>query len=208
MNRLTAWTKKPFLGTLPLLAVSIAALAATVYTMDNARSRLGFTATQSGGNFDGRFRNFKADIVFSDRDLANSRFDVTIDMKSVDTGDDQRDEALRDEDLFAAKKFPTARFTAATFTRKASGQYEAVGKLTIRDVTRDIRLPFTFESKNNESWLKGGVTLKRLDYGVGQGDWKDTSEVANEVKVTFALRLLPAAGKKTIPKTPPAGSAK
>src|SRR5688500_18664012 len=72
-----------------MLVVSIAVFAATAHKMDAAHSNLSFTATQSGGNFEGRFGKFTADIVFADNDLANSRFDVFIDMKSVDTGDDQ-----------------------------------------------------------------------------------------------------------------------
>jgi len=102
---------------------------------------------------------------------------------------------LRDKDLFDSAKYPTARFVTSAFTRKAAGQYEATGKLTIRDVTHEIHLPFTFQTAQEGgkavAWLKGGVTVNRLDYGVGQGDWKDTSVVANEVRVKFELRLLP-----------------
>ncbi len=182
------------IATLLWLAHSSSALAATAYTMDPSRSSLGFTANQSGGDFDGRFEKFSAKIVFADADLAGSSFDVEVDLQSVDTGDDDRDTALRSEDLFGVTKFPRSHFVATGFTRKAQGQYEAAGKLTIRDVTREIRVPFSFttttEGGKPVAWLKGGVTLNRLDYGVGQGDWKDTTWVENEVKVKFELRLL------------------
>lgn len=170
-----------------------AAFAATPYAVDSAKSTLNFTATQTGSPVEGQFKKFTATIVFADEDLKNSRFDVTIDVKSVDTGEDDRDDALRGEDLFATDKHPTARFVTTGFIRKAAGQYEAAGKLTLRGVTRDIRFPFTLASANKETWLKGAVTLNRLDYGVGQGDWKDTAWVANEVKVSFALKLTPGA---------------
>lgn len=198
-----------------LLALFIAttAPAATSYTTDAAKSTLGFTAMQSGADFDGGFATFRASIRFSDADLAGSRFDVEVDTKSVDTQDDDRDTALRGEDLFSVEKYPQAHFVTSSFTRKKAGEYEAVGKLTVRDVTREIHLPFTFktvrEAGKSVAWLKGEVPLKRLDFGVGQGDWQDTSVVADEVRVKFALRLLPAAtpnAKK--PATPPAGTTK
>ena len=180
-----------------VLSGAVTTLGATSYTVDASKSTLGFTANQSGGDFDGGFEKFTARIVFADADLAGSRFDVQVDTGSVNTLDDDRDTALRGEDLFHVSKFPNARFVTTGFTRKAPGAYEALGKLTIRDVTRDIRLPFTFtttqENGHTVAWLKGGVTLNRFDYGVGQGDWKDTTWVANEVKVKFSLRLIPAA---------------
>ncbi len=179
------------------LAQAGVALAATSYRMDASRSVLGFTANQSGGDFDGRFEKFTAKIVFAETDLADSSFDVEIDVASVNTQDDERDTALRAEELFYVAKYPKSRFVTTGFTRKAPNQYEAIGKLTIRDVTREIRVPFSFTTTSEGgkaiAWLKGGVALNRLDYGVGQGDWKDTTWVANEVRAKFELRLQPDA---------------
>ena len=64
-----------------------------------------------------------------------------------------------------------------------------VGKLTLRNVTREVPIEFTFDQKDKSAWLKGSAQLKRLDFGVGQGDWKDTENVGNEVKVNFVLLL-------------------
>ena len=173
------------------------ASAATTYAVDSGRSHLGFTANQSGGEFDGQFEKYTARIAFADADLAGSHFDVEVDTSSVDTGDDERDTALRGSDLFDVERYPKAHFVSTGFTRKAAGQYEAAGKLTIRDVTRDIVVPFSFatvsEGGKPTASLKGDVKLNRLDYGVGQGDWKDTTWVANEVRVKFDLRLTPRA---------------
>jgi polyisoprenoid-binding protein YceI len=169
--------------------------AATTYAVDNGHSHLGFTANQSGGDFEGQFDKFTAQIAFADNDLAGSHFDVEVDTGSVSTGDDERDTALRSADLFDVERYPKAHFVSTRFTRKAAGQYEAAGKLTIRDVTRDIVVPFSFANGNESgkavATLKGGITLNRLDYGVGQGDWKDTTLVGNEVRVKFDLRLTP-----------------
>ncbi|HZF25088.1 MAG TPA: YceI family protein, partial [Steroidobacteraceae bacterium] len=172
-----------------------AASGAGSYTVDPAKSWLGFTARQSGGDVDGRFDKFTAAITFADANLAASRFDVQIDTKSVNTQDDNRDTVLRGDDLFNSTKYPSAHFVTSAFTRKAAGQYEATGKLTIRDVTREIHLPFTFQTTQEGgkpvAWLKGSVGINRLDYGVGQGEWKDTSVAENPVRVKFELRLSP-----------------
>ena len=182
-------------ATTPAPAAAAPGGGAPSYTVDPAKSWLGFTARQSGGDVDGRFDKFTAAIAFADANLAASKFDVQISTQSVNTQDDNRDTVLRDKDLFDSSKFPTAHFVSTAFTRKSAGQYEATGKLTIRDVTREIHLPFTFQTTQEGgkpvAWLKGVVGLNRLDYGVGQGEWQDTSVAENPVRVKFELRLLP-----------------
>ena len=157
--------------------------------MEPKESQLTFVGTQAGAPFEGKFEKFTADIKFDPKDLATSRFDVKIDIASVNTRDGERDSTLKEADLFAVKQFPTAQYVAEKFTDKGKGVYSATGKLTIRNVTKDVPIEFTFEQKDTGAWLKGSAAIKRLDFGVGQGDWKDTETVANEVKVKFALLL-------------------
>ena len=137
----------------------------------------------------GKFEKFTADIKFDPKDLASSRFDVKIDTASVNTRDGERDSTLKGADLFSVKQYPSAQYVAEKFTDKGKGQYTAAGKLTLRNVTKDVPIEFTFEQKDMGAGLKGSASIKRLDFGVGQGDWKDTETVANEVKVKFALLL-------------------
>ena len=166
------------------------------YALDAAKSTLEFSFTQAGAQNKGKFTRYGVNFDFSPDNLAASRLEVTIDVASLATGDQERDDTLRDKDLFAVKKFPQARFSATQIVKSASG-YEAVGKLTIRDATREARVPFTFrvasEAGTNAGYMAGKTTLKRLDYGVGQGDWKATDQVGNDVSVSFALRLTAAA---------------
>jgi polyisoprenoid-binding protein YceI len=111
---------------------------------------------------------------------------------SLDTGDKDRDDTLRSADLFAVAKFPQAHFSAAQILKTVAG-FEAQGKLTIRGVTRDQRVPFTFRTATEQGaavgYMSGKVTIRRLDFGVGQGEWQATDQVGNEVTVSFALRL-------------------
>jgi polyisoprenoid-binding protein YceI len=167
------------------------AFAATQWTLEPKQSQLTFVGTQAGAQFEGSFEKFTADIRFDAKDLAGSRFEVHIDPASVNTKDAERDGIIKGPDLFAVEQYPTATYIAERFTDRGSGQYVAAGKLTLRGVTRDVPVNFTFEAKADGAWLKGESPIRRLDFGVGQGDWRDTEAVANEVRVRFALRLTP-----------------
>jgi polyisoprenoid-binding protein YceI len=178
-----------YLLVLALVCGSVA-LAAAQWTLQPKESKLTFVGNQAGAEFQGAFDRFTADIKFDPQDLAGSRFDVKIDMTSVNSRDSERDETIKSDDLFAVKQYPSAHYVADHFAAKGT-TYTATGKLTIRNVTRDVPIAFTFEKKDGNAWLKGSAQLKRLDFGVGQGDWKDTEQVGNDVKVNFTLLLKP-----------------
>ena len=176
---------------------AFAAGAAPVkYTLDPASSLLRFTFEQAGANNTGRFGKYTADVAFSPENLAASKIDVSIDIASLDTGDKERDDTLKSADLFDPTKFPKARFVSSKISTVGAGRYEAQGKLTIRNVTKDIKLPITFQTKEEKGkqmgFLTGRYSLKRLEYGVGQGEWKSLEWVKDDVIVTFSLKLASA----------------
>jgi polyisoprenoid-binding protein YceI len=162
------------------------------YVLDPAKSSLEFAFDQAGAQNKGKFTRLAVSFDFSPENPAAGRLEVTVEMSSADTGDKERDDTLRGEDLFAVAKFPQAHYTATQLTKSPTG-YEAVGKLTLRGVTRDVRVPFTFrtatENGASVGYMSGKTTVRRLDFGVGQGDWKATDQLGNEVGVSFALRL-------------------
>jgi len=187
------------LAALAVLATALLATGAraadapvTHFVLDPAKSSLEFTFVQAGAQNKGRFTRLQVSFDHAADNPAASRLDVTVDVKSLDTGDQERDDTLRGDELFAVAKFPQAHFAASQIDRTASG-YEAVGKLTIRGVTRDARVPFSFRTATENGaavgYMSGKTSLRRLDYGVGQGDWKATDQVGNDVIVSFALRL-------------------
>ena len=109
---------------LVLVCVSVA-LAATQWSMQPRESKLTFVGTQAGAEFEGAFERFTADIRFDPQDLAGSRFDVKIDLASVNSRDSERDDTIKGADLFAVKQFPPATTwrtssppRAATSTRR------------------------------------------------------------------------------------------
>jgi polyisoprenoid-binding protein YceI len=96
---------------------------------------------------------------------------------------------LKSADLFDAQKFPTAQYAANSLVKTASGGIEAIGKLTIRGVSHDLRLPLSIRPSANGVELSGETTVKRLDYGVGQGEWRSTDTVGDAVKLQYKVPL-------------------
>jgi polyisoprenoid-binding protein YceI len=175
------------------LAPAVLAAPAT-YRLDPAKSTLSFGFTQAGARNKGRFDKFDVNFVVDAAQSQATRLDVAVQVGSLDTADKDRDTTLRSADLFNAAKFPQAHFSATAFTHTDATHYEAVGKLTIRDVTRDLRVPFTFapEAGSSAGNMTGQVVIKRLEFGVGQGEWKSTEWVGDEVAIAFTLRLVAA----------------
>jgi polyisoprenoid-binding protein YceI len=166
------------------------AAAAAGYTADSPQSRLEFTGVQAGAEFKGVFHKFTAAIEFAPDALATAHFDVQIDMSSEDSMDKDRDQTIKGSDVFDVAHYATAHYVTKTITKTASG-YSAVGALTLRGVTKDVPIDFQFTQTGSGATLAGSAKLKRLDFGVGQGEWKSTEMIGDAVKIGFTLLLKP-----------------
>jgi polyisoprenoid-binding protein YceI len=176
-------------GALVLSTVAGAAVGAS-YTSDAQQSRLEFVGVQAGAEFKGVFQKFTADVDFAPETLAGSRIDVQIDMNSVDSKDKDRDTTIRGKDVFDVAHNPTAHYVTKSITKTAAG-FSAVGALTLHGVTKDVPIEFQFASQAAGAKLSGSAKLNRLDFGVGQGDWKSTETIGDAVKINFSLALKP-----------------
>jgi cytochrome b561 len=170
-----------------LLASPAARAAAAAYTLQAAGSSLTYAFTQAGAVNQGRFKSFSVSF-----DPAAGRLDVLIDMRSADTADQQRDGLLAGSDFFDVAQYPEARFTGTRIEKTATG-YEALGSLTLRGVTRNISVPFTWRTATVAGrpvgYLSGRTVLRRLDFGIGQGQWQGTEWLGNAVTVSYSLVL-------------------
>ena len=170
-----------------LLAPAAARAGGQTYDSVGAQSSLTYTFIQAGAENQGRFKSFEVSF-----DPAAGRLDVVIDMSSFDTGDQQRNGTLGGRDFFDVAQYPQSRFTAQRIEKTATG-YEATGSLTLRGVTRSISVPFSWRTAtlqgHSVGYLSGQLTLRRLDYGVGQGEWQSTEWVGNDVTVRYSLTL-------------------
>jgi polyisoprenoid-binding protein YceI len=115
----------------------------------------------SGGDPSGEFRELKGLISFDDANLAASKFNVTIDVASINTGNGMKNTHAKSAKWFDAEKYPTISFESSAITKTSTG-YEAKGTLTMHGVQKEITLPFTFT--NNV--FAGSFEINRLDYNV------------------------------------------
>ncbi|MGH1571952.1 YceI family protein [Methylobacterium sp. P31] len=146
-----------------------------------------FSGVQVGVPFSGRFERFEATVEFDPAKPEAGRASVLIDLASARTGDVQRDEAMPQKDWFDVKSAAQARFEAARFVDKGNGDYEAIGTLVIRGVSRNATLPFHLALDGAQARATGHLDLVRTDFGVGQGAWASGQWVALEVGVNIDL---------------------
>ncbi len=168
-------------GALAALASTAPALAADY--VQTAGSSLTFATKYEGEVFTGKIPNFATKLSFDPAQLATSKLDVAIPLTGTTTANTDRDDTLRGDDFFAIAKFPQARYSATKFRSLGGNQYAADGTLTLRGVTKPVTLTFTW-TPGAQPVLNGKATVKRLDFGVGGGDWADTALIPNEVSVS------------------------
>ncbi len=177
--------RKPILFAAALL-LPLAASARDWQT-DAALSTLTFKGTYQNEAFTGKFKKFEAAISYDAADLSKAKFDVKVDVSSVDTASAERDDSLKGEDFFEPKKFPQAHFVTESFAKSADGSVEAKGKLTVRDKTQPVTLKLKFAATGDKATLDVDTTLKRLDFGLGVS--KDWADIGAEVPVHGHLVL-------------------
>lgn len=158
-------------------------------------SSLGFSSSFQGEAFSGSFTRFTPRIHFDPKNLAQARFDVSIDLTSADTRNSERDDTLKTADFFDVRKTPTARYSAVSFKDLGNGRFQANGTLNLRGISKPVALVFSWKP-GKSAVLNGEATVNRLDYKVGTGDWSDTGILPNSVKVRTVLVLVPAAPAK------------
>ena len=118
-------------------------------------------------NVTGSFTGLQGTIKFNPENLSSSSIDVTVQAKSVNTGIDRRDNHLRKEEYFDVQKYPTIRFVSGKITSSKSDTYLMSGKLTIKNVTREISFPFTAVPQKDGYLFNGEFKINRINFGVG-----------------------------------------
>ncbi|MCL9683839.1 YceI family protein [Legionella maioricensis] len=154
-------------------------------------SQLTFTATQNGAAVSGEFKTFSGTLLIDPNDLKNSSIDIVVDINSVSASYAQLKETLISPDWFNAKLFPKAEFKATQIEKTGDKAYQAKGTLTIRDKTVPVTLNFTGEQPDpSKGLVVGSTTIKRTQFGVGQGDWAGTDEIKDDVTINFKVAAI------------------
>jgi polyisoprenoid-binding protein YceI len=166
---------------------AVPGMATTAWSVDHAKSRVGFSVQWSGQAFNATFKSWKTDIAFDPADLGHSRVVATIDLNSEDSGSGDNDDGLKGAEGFAVDKFPIAKFETASFVAKGSNTYVANGQLNLHGVTKPITLPFTLTITGNTAHMTGKAVVSRMDFGLGQGEWAGETPIAHAVTITVDL---------------------
>ncbi len=162
-----------------------------VWLIDEESSAIKFEATQYGEKFEGAFKKFGGKIIFDPAKLEDAYADIWIDISSLETGSSDRDTQARSSDWFDTENFPRAMFVADSFLKIGPKRYVANGALTIRNKAVLVELPFDLEIRESPegqaALMESDITLNRLDFGIGQGQWQDPATIGNAVKIHITL---------------------
>ncbi|MFL9835401.1 YceI family protein [Chryseobacterium terrae] len=185
---------KKILLSFAFVLVSVITFAQNTWTVDPAHSSINFNIKHMGISFvQGRFDQFKGEVHTSGANLDNGHFNFSVITESINTGVEMRDKHLKSADFFDAEKFPQMSFESASFTKVKDNNYILKGKLTIKDVTKEISIPVTFGgiAKNQQgkevAGLQAKFTINRLDYNIKYDP--TGAGVAKDVEVVLFLEL-------------------
>ncbi|MGN6435000.1 MAG: YceI family protein [Agriterribacter sp.] len=171
-----------------LFAASVFSASSQHFVPKDDGSAIKFKIRNFGINVDGSFKGLSGKIMFNPDSLAVSHFDVSIQTNTINTGIDQRDSHLQQEEYFDVSKYPTIHFISTKITPSTSKEFLFVfGKLTIKGVTKEISFPFKVTPQGDDYLFEGEFTLDRRDYNVGGGS------ITMSDKATVYLSVL---GKK------------
>ena len=159
-----------------------------VWLLDASHSYVDFSIRHFLAKSKGSFQKIQGVIDFSDTPSMN----VTIDVESINTSNENRDSHLRSDEYFDTAKFPTMTFVSKSFNNTGNGM-SVTGDLTIRDITKEIEFPLIYLGKQDtgrgypSAAFEGEITIKRTEFGVG----KEGVSLGDEVTIEFSLELNP-----------------
>ena len=154
-----------------------------------AQSEISFTIKEQGVPVSGRFGKWTADLAFDPKKPEAAKVAFTIDTASASFGSPETDAEVPKPEWFASKKFPQATFVSSSIKRKDASHFDVAGKLTVKGTARDVVVPIALAQAGPATTATGQFAIKRLEFKIGEGDWADTSLVADEVQVKFKLAV-------------------
>jgi len=152
---------------------------------DPAKSTVTATFKQMNVPVDAKFKKFSATIDYDAAKPDAAKATVEVDTGSMDLGDADYNKEVAKKEWFNAAQFPKATFVSSSIKSAGAGKLTVTGKLTIKGKVTDVTFPLTVKADGGKQVFDGAVPIKRLAYNIGEGEWKDTSMVADEVVIKF-----------------------
>ncbi len=177
---------------LMLLALASSETAwATPLKIDVTKSSVSAVFKQIGVAVESRFMKFGAQIDFDAASPDASKASVDIDVGSFDLGDPDYNREVLKKEWFNAAQFPKAGFVSTKIRGNGPGKLEVSGKLTIKGKTTEVSFPMSVKKEGALQVFEGSLPIRRLTFNIGDGEWKDTSVVADEVVIRFRVFAKP-----------------
>ncbi|NWG39144.1 MAG: YceI family protein [Hydrogenophilaceae bacterium] len=182
-----------------LVVASLVPALATAgnWSIDDARSKIGFQYQAMGATLDGEFPQYMADIELDPAKPDQAQITLDVTTAKTDAGNPDATAEVGSPLFFDSRRYPTARFASSRIQPQGNGRFLVEGKLSVKGITRPAGIPVMLKTEGKNQRLTGTFKLNRLDYRIGEGMWADTSALANEVKVAFSLLLVPKPSRKT-----------
>jgi polyisoprenoid-binding protein YceI len=177
----TLYMKKyfyPVLAGLILAGSAFTFVAAPVTYKIADNYNIEFSSNDAGGIF----KTFKGTIVFDEQNPAASRFDVTVDVASINTGNGLQNKHAKSDEWFDAAKYPVIKYTSTKFVKAGNG-YQVTGDLEIHGVKKSVTIPFTFAKSGTGGTFAGTFNVNRSDYKIG----KPGGEVGEQIKINLSV---------------------
>lgn len=157
-----------------ILIVSLGSLQAqTKWTFDKAHSKVQFKVTHMViSEVTGQFKSYDGTVETSKDDFTDAKINFTIDVNSINTDNEQRDNHLKSDDFFNAEKYPKITFVSKSFKKVGDKKYKLVGDLTIRNITKQVELDVVYNGTVKDPWgntragFKVTGQVNRFDFGL------------------------------------------
>lgn len=169
------------------LALSGAAFAQAAVVP--AQSQITFAIKEMGVPVEGKFAKWTADIAFDPKKPEAGKVNFTIATGSASFGSPETDAEVPKATWFNVAKFPNATFTSTAIKAKGGGKFDVAGKLSVKGTTKDIVVPIAVTQAGPTTTATGTFNIKRNDFKIGEGEWTDTSQLADDVAVKFKIAL-------------------
>jgi len=170
-----------------LLAATALLAGAVPLKTDVAHSSVSAAFTQMDVPVDASFKRFTAQIDYDATHPEKTTARVDIDTASLDLGSAEYNKEIAGKTWFDSGKFPKATFVSTAVKPAGAGKLSVTGKLTIKGKTADVAFPVTISGSGAQQVFQGQVPIKRLAFDIGEGEWKDTSLVADQVVIKFRI---------------------
>ncbi|MES2543961.1 MAG: YceI family protein [Bacteroidota bacterium] len=174
-------------------------MATSKWAIDPTHSEIGFKVKHMMfTNVSGKFNTYDATITTEDDDFTKSNIAFSADINSIDTNNADRDGHLKSGDFFDAENHPKLTFKSTSLTKIDDENYELTGDLTLKGITKSVKLPAELSGIMKDPWgnTKIGLNISgkinRTDFGLTWNSALETGGVlvGEDVKFNIELQLL------------------